>query len=113
MAGIILPTIMSNLNEKSRNLQYDVDASSNTMAEVSGNAVSSHFRHIVDLNAWTCTCRRWQVTGLPCFHALAFITSLPNSRIADFVHPYYHVEKFKLAYVGVVPPLLIKLDGPK
>ena len=43
MAGIILPTIMSNLNEKSRNLQYDVDASSNTMAEVSGSAVSSHF----------------------------------------------------------------------
>jgi hypothetical protein len=113
MAGIILPSIMSHLNEKSRNLHYDVESSSNTIAEVSGKDISGHFRHIVDLAAWTCTCRRWQVTGLPCFHAIAFITSLPNNKIADFVHPYYTVEKFKLSYVGVIPPLTDQVHWPK
>jgi hypothetical protein len=113
MAGIILPSIMSHLNEKSRNLHYDVESSSNTIAEVSGKDISGHFRHIVDLAAWTCTCRRWQVTGLPCFHAIAFITSLPNNKIADFVHPYYTVEKFKLSYAGVIPPLTDQAHWPK
>lgn len=56
---------------------------------------------------------QWQVTGLPCFHAIAFITSLPNNKIADFVHPYYTVEKFKLSYARVIPPLTDQAHWPK
>jgi hypothetical protein len=70
-------------------------------------------RVIVDLNAWTCTCRRWQVTGLHRFHVIAFITSLPNNKIADFIHPYYNVEKFKLSCAGVIPPLTNQGQWPK
>ncbi|PKU63310.1 hypothetical protein MA16_Dca013354 [Dendrobium catenatum] len=38
-------------------------------AEVEG----VHSRHIVDVEKRECTCRVWEVTGLPCIHVVAFI----------------------------------------
>uniref|UniRef100_A0A0A9C7X5 Uncharacterized protein n=1 Tax=Arundo donax TaxID=35708 RepID=A0A0A9C7X5_ARUDO len=53
MAGLILPSILRDLNEKSRNLCYEVQPSSDTMAKVIGKDILCYFRHIVDLHAWT------------------------------------------------------------
>lgn len=37
------------------------------------------YQHIVDIKARTCDCRRWQLTGIPCSHA---ISCLRHERIA-------------------------------
>ncbi|PKU82610.1 hypothetical protein MA16_Dca019285 [Dendrobium catenatum] len=34
---------------------------------------SLHSRHIVDIESRGCTCKVWQLIGLPCIHAIAFI----------------------------------------
>lgn len=49
------------------------------------------WRYPVNLQRKTCSCRQWQITGLPCIHALYFITSLrgPVSEIDHYVHEYY------------------------
>ncbi|KAL2458132.1 SWIM-type domain-containing protein [Abeliophyllum distichum] len=31
--------------------------------------------HAIDLRAKTCTCRSWQLTGIPCFHVIASVVS--------------------------------------
>ena len=61
----------------------------------------------MDLEARTCSCRKWQITGLPCIHALFFITSLsgPAGNIQQYVHEYYSVARFKTTYAHTLPAL--------
>jgi len=61
----------------------------------------------------TCSCRTWQVSGLPCKHAIAFITSIPGEKLEDHVDDYYSVKKFVLAYDGVIPSIPDKTMWPK
>ena len=55
------------------------------------------YQHIVDINARTCDCRRWQLIGVPCCHAISCLKSeriQPESVLANC----YSVEAFKNAY---------------
>ena len=52
------------------------------------------YQHIVDINARTCDCRRWQLTGVPCCHAISCLRSEripPESVLANC----YSMESFK------------------
>ena len=62
-------------------------------------------RQVVDIQNHTCTCREWQVSGKPCGHALLLITTRRNPKIEEYLHPYYSVYHFRLAYGGVIKPL--------
>ena len=53
----------------------------------------------------TCSCRAWQVSGLLCKHAIAFITSIPGEKIEDHVDSYYSVESFRAVYDGRIPAI--------
>ena len=62
------------------------------------------WRFIVDLDKKECTYRGWQLTGLPCVHAIDLIGTR-RVELEDFVDHYYSVEMFKAAYTIVVPPM--------
>ncbi|KAM3214109.1 hypothetical protein ACQJBY_066498 [Aegilops geniculata] len=68
------------------------------------------WRYPVDIAKETCSCKQWQVKGLPCIHALYFITSLrgPVSEIEPYVHEFYSVAKFKAAYADNIPAMVGK-----
>jgi hypothetical protein len=70
--GRILPHIVKELNEKSRDLDMVVTRNGDFEAEVEVKG-GSGFRHVVNLEHKTCTCREFQVLGKPCLHAIAFI----------------------------------------
>lgn len=55
----------------------------------------------------------WQHTGKPCKHALAFLTTQRNIDLADFVHEYYSVEKFRATYGREIEPMTDKTQWPK
>jgi len=78
------------LKEQNRNLDIDVITSGDGIAELCARGGSS-FRFVVNLDQRTCTCRAWQVLGLPCKHALAYITSIRGEKIEDHVDNYYSV----------------------
>ncbi|CAO2142805.1 unnamed protein product, partial [Urochloa humidicola] len=65
-------------------------------------------RHVVNIKNHTCTCREWQVSGKPCPHALALTTTTRNPKMEDYLHPYFSVRHFRLAYSGVIKPLTDK-----
>ena len=98
LQGLILPHIIKELNEQSREVNLEVEECSEEVAEVTAMG-GSGFRFIVNLQERTCSCRQWQVSGIPCKHALAFITSLSNAPIENYVDLYYSVEKFRVAYI--------------
>ncbi|XP_065855085.1 uncharacterized protein [Euphorbia lathyris] len=57
--------------------------------------------YIVNLEEKTCTCRRWQLTGLPCSHAICSIRH-NNQRVEDFVSECYHVSTFMEMYSNYI-----------
>jgi hypothetical protein len=61
------------------------------------------YQHIVDIAAQKCDCRRWQLTGIPCSHAIA---CLRHERIPpESVLPTcYSVDTFKRAYASNIWP---------
>ncbi|WVZ81107.1 LOW QUALITY PROTEIN: hypothetical protein U9M48_028523 [Paspalum notatum var. saurae] len=61
------------------------------------------YQHIVDIKAQTCDCRRWQLTGIPCSHA---ISCLWHERIPpESVLPIcYSVEAYNCAYGNNIWP---------
>jgi hypothetical protein len=58
----------------------------------------------VDFKTRSCDCRRWQLSGIPCHHALACAR---NDRIdpETLVHSCYSIETFKKAYAYNLHPL--------
>jgi hypothetical protein len=59
--------------------------------------------YIVELLNKSCTCRRWNLSGIPCHHAIA---CMRRERITpnDQVHPCYSVQRFIRAYAHNIMP---------
>lgn len=99
---LILPSVMNELNKKSRGLDIEYERIDDMIPEVSESAALGGKRHITDLANRTCTCRAFQVSRKPCKHAISFITGIRGVTIADFVDDYYSVAKFTAAYAHVL-----------
>jgi hypothetical protein len=110
--GLILPHIMKKLNAMTRAFNLEVVECSEEVAEVVALG-GSGFRFVVNLQDRTCSCRQWQVCGLPCKHALAFITSLSDAHIKNYVDLYYSTEKFRAAYSNLIPAMPDKSQWPE
>jgi predicted GTPase len=68
--GVILPHIIKELKEKSRNLDMDVQRSEDIILAVVSVKGGSGFKFVVNLAERTCLRRRWQISGIPCRHAI-------------------------------------------
>ena len=69
-------------------------------------------RHIVDLENHKCSCREWQITGKSCKHALTWICSNRGVQISNYVHEYYSIAKFRVAYEQRVEPMPDRSQWP-
>jgi hypothetical protein len=111
--GKILPHIMQKLRENSYNLDIEViTASPEGVAEVCAKG-GTGFRFVVSLPDRTCSCRAWQGSGIPCKHAIAYITSIPGAKLEDHVDDYFSVNRFRVAYEGSIPSIPDKSMWPK
>ncbi|XP_020594862.1 uncharacterized protein LOC110034964 [Phalaenopsis equestris] len=66
--------------------------------------VKDETTNIVNMEIWECTCRRWQVNGLPCPHALAVIER-SGWCIYDFCSKYFTVDCYRQAYMLSINPI--------
>ena len=71
-----------------------------------GGKFEVHFeddKFVVNLRDHTCTCRAWDLTGIPCVHAVACIR-FKNEDVTTFVDDYYTVSRYLEGYrVGLEP----------
>lgn len=65
-------------------------------------------RWSVDLMKNECACRRWQLTGIPCQHAIARMLSR-NIGILDYVDVCYQ----KMSYLRSYTPVIQYISGPE
>ncbi|XP_078180488.1 uncharacterized protein LOC144574401 [Carex rostrata] len=100
--GLLVPTAKDYLNKITKNLgEYEVCRSSDNRAEVKYKGK----RWEVILDEKKCSCRVWQVRGLPCAHATAFIAFTRDVNWEKYVDPYFTIEKCKAAYAIEIAPM--------
>ncbi|GKD02562.1 transposase, MuDR, MULE transposase domain protein [Tanacetum coccineum] len=100
--GTLVPMAKNHLNNISKNLgEYEVSRSNDNKAEVKFKGK----RWEVILDERKCTCRVWQVKGIPCVHAVAFIAFTRDTKWEKYVDPFFTIEKFKEAYALEVAPI--------
>ena len=66
--------------------------------------VIDHCSNSVDLAVRTCTCRMWQIYGIPCTHACAAIMQT-DTNVHQFISGYFTVDTYKLAYSEAIFPI--------
>ncbi|XP_054806413.1 uncharacterized protein LOC129309081 isoform X2 [Prosopis cineraria] len=66
--------------------------------------VRGEYVEIVDVDRWDCTCKRWQISGLPCCHAVAVIECIGRSPY-DYCSRYFSVENYRLTYAESIHPV--------
>ncbi|XP_040990219.1 uncharacterized protein LOC121237520 isoform X1 [Juglans microcarpa x Juglans regia] len=67
--------------------------------EVRGESVD-----VVDIDHWDCSCKEWQLTGLPCCHAIAVFECIGRSPY-DYCSRYFTVENYCLTYAESIHPV--------
>ncbi|XP_058739607.1 uncharacterized protein LOC131611723 [Vicia villosa] len=60
----------------------------------------------VNLKDRVCSCRRWELTGLPCVHSLSAMKSR-NHEVDDYIPDYYR----KSIYVEFYKPVIFPVNG--
>ncbi|KAK1424740.1 hypothetical protein QVD17_20078 [Tagetes erecta] len=76
--------------------------------QVAGPSSPMTPQFVVDLGRRTCTCRKWEITGMPCKHAVAAIWEKDLDPPEAYVHPIYTLEMWKKVYKFKVYPV----NGP-
>ncbi|ONK66541.1 uncharacterized protein A4U43_C06F9260 [Asparagus officinalis] len=85
--------------ESSKARKLNVLCSSETVFEVRGNTI-----YVVNLGSWECTCRRWQISGLPCQHAIA-VCNRVNRSVYDYCSKYFTTEFYHATYSESIIPI--------
>jgi hypothetical protein len=103
MSGKIInlcPRIQKKLDkEKDRAYKCEIFPSTSTLFQV------KHLDDVsVDLVNKTCTCRKWDLTGVPCHHVCAVLGFLKKPA-EDFVTSCYSKELYMRSYDRCIPPL--------
>uniref|UniRef100_A0A2N9HBF3 SWIM-type domain-containing protein n=1 Tax=Fagus sylvatica TaxID=28930 RepID=A0A2N9HBF3_FAGSY len=61
-------------------------------------------KFVVNLREKTCGCKKWDITGIPCHHAISAILH-EGSKIEDYVDHCYTIEKYKKSYEPIIHPV--------
>ena len=61
-------------------------------------------RYVVSLEEMSCGCRMWDLTGIPCPHAISAIVEAEKNPL-DFVDACYSKEKYMKAYNPIIYPV--------
>ncbi|XP_071729440.1 uncharacterized protein [Rutidosis leptorrhynchoides] len=68
------------------------------------------FQVVVDMENRTCSCRIWEITGIPCKHVVAVLydmseNSIDIGHVENWVHRVYKLETWKEAYAFSIKPV--------
>ena len=65
--------------------------------------------YCVDLDARSCNCRKWDLTGIPYCHAIACLF-LYHYKVEDFVSDWYKRDTYLKSYNNSIPPYVGERD---
>ncbi|XP_022682564.1 uncharacterized protein LOC101760320 isoform X2 [Setaria italica] len=60
--------------------------------------------HVVNINTRECTCRKWNVSGIPCSHAIAVFDRTEQCPL-DYCDKYFTTEYYRWTYAMSINPI--------
>jgi len=60
--------------------------------------------YVVSIVDKTCTCRAWELSGIPCLHAIAVMRE-ERQNVEEFVHDFYSINMCKKAFANAINPV--------
>ncbi|KAI8567871.1 hypothetical protein RHMOL_Rhmol02G0155000 [Rhododendron molle] len=107
--GRLCPSISKSVESKKVNARtLNMIYSEGTIFEVT--SVDKTF--VVDIEEHTCTCRRCDLSGIPCIHGCAAIIS-QKAQPEDYVNKAYTTDTFVRTYSHRIKPILDKSLWPQ
>ncbi|VFQ90182.1 unnamed protein product [Cuscuta campestris] len=114
--GLLCPTVASKVAINSKLVGgYTAIQSDISVFEVKGYRAKNWEQHGVDLVERSCTCNVWQLTGIPCAHAICAIwiqRQQHRKEVEEYVDEYYFVQTYKEVYKGCIKPLRGRSEWP-
>ncbi|KAK8620191.1 hypothetical protein V6N13_066673 [Hibiscus sabdariffa] len=96
----LTPSMEEKLEKESlKACSFQLRLTTGSIFEVQGDSTE-----VVDIDRWDCSCKGWQLTGLPCCHAIAVIRCIGQSPY-DFCSRYFATESYRLTYAESVQPI--------
>ncbi|KAE8704176.1 putative ubiquitin-protein ligase [Hibiscus syriacus] len=83
-----------------KSMSWRVEPCSNTLFEVLDNNLNG----LVDLNAKTCSCKKWQTSGYPCGHVIKVALNLNQYDSSAYAMDCYTTEVYRQTYAEIVYP---------
>ncbi|OVA07274.1 zinc finger protein [Macleaya cordata] len=80
--------------------------------EVEFEVLSAERSHIVNIGTRSCSCRDWQLYGLPCSHAVAALLSCRKD-VYEFSERCFTVSSYRATYSQVIHPIPDKSEWSK
>ncbi|KAF5185915.1 hypothetical protein FRX31_024498, partial [Thalictrum thalictroides] len=74
--------------------------------------IASGKKYTVELDLVKCSCVVWQMTGLPCVHAICVLRKRRENMV-KYCSPYYSTDMFKATYAGHIMPIENEEDWDK
>ncbi|KAL9675054.1 hypothetical protein QQ045_003254 [Rhodiola kirilowii] len=103
--GVICPRIAQKLEENNRiSMHCNVIYGGGLTLEVEHTI---HGTFVINVPSRSCSCRTWDLTGIPCSHACAAIRHIRGNP-ADYVHQSYR----KLAFMKTCESYIQPIPGP-
>lgn len=80
--------------------------------EVEYEVISAERSEIVNIGTHSCSCRDWQLYGIPCSHAAAALL-FSRKDIYAFTEKFFTVSRYNEAYQEIIHPLPSKIEWQK
>ncbi|KAF3617852.1 putative C2 and GRAM domain-containing protein-like [Capsicum annuum] len=100
--GITLITDMQKILEENINKAMDCTIKLNGVADF--EVKEGLCQHTVDIVKRTCSCRLWQLKGIPCAHSVAALL-FKKHPLYDYIDSYYSKQTYLRNYANVLEPL--------
>ncbi|RYR28024.1 hypothetical protein Ahy_B01g052125 [Arachis hypogaea] len=103
--GILTPVQQSRLEAMTKMSRNWFSQWSGDDKEVLYEVQGSPTNIVVDLGSRTCTCRFWQLTDMPCMHAIAAIQDKNDKRPEEYCHEWLTMDAYRRTYCFNVNPI--------
>src|SRR5438046_135115 len=93
-AGFVIKKVATQIQDtvNSQAHHYQFRQRINMQYEVNSNETLRDY--LVNITEWSCSCWKWQATGIPCGHALGVIISGLKDNPQAYMEPFYSLNTF-------------------
>ncbi|KAF7825061.1 uncharacterized protein G2W53_016225 [Senna tora] len=101
--GPIVPKVQNKLEKTKRESRFWTPVWAGDREGAKYEVQCLPHKYDINLSTRSCSCNEWDLTGVPCVHAIAAL-GYNNLKPEDFVHPYYSKETFLRVYDSFIKP---------